>query len=145
MFVDAIGDALRYMSLKTENCYLKIFVKIYVGKKMSEKMSNYCLKTENSYWKTQTKHPLNLLLFFFFFLPLKLLNLTITTFNYCWNPNLNGRPMWDWKFKILWPLSCFKWFLLFLVWLQLKKSVFLFIYLLFTLFLLLFMGLTAFF
>ena len=32
---------------------------------------------------------------FFFFLPLKLLNLTITPYNYSRNPNLNGKPMRD--------------------------------------------------
>ena len=43
------------MCLKTENCYLKIFVEICVGEKVW-KCVKYCFKIENCYLKTQTKY-----------------------------------------------------------------------------------------
>ena len=49
------------MCLKTENCYLKIFVEIRVNEKSVLKCVQYCLKTENSCLKSQTKHPLSFL------------------------------------------------------------------------------------
>ena len=59
-FIQNYGDCVPvwHVCLKIENCCLKIFVKIRVNKKVW-KYVKYCLKTENSYLKTQTKHPLH--------------------------------------------------------------------------------------
>ena len=46
------------MCLKTENCYLKTFVKIRVSEKNAFKCIKYCLEIENGCLKTFTKHPL---------------------------------------------------------------------------------------
>ena len=39
------------MCLKTENCYLKTFIKIRVGEKKVIKYVKCCLKTESDYLK----------------------------------------------------------------------------------------------
>ena len=48
-----------YTCLKTENCYLKSFIKIRVGKKSGWKYVKCYLKTKNYYLETFTKHPFN--------------------------------------------------------------------------------------
>ena len=47
------------MHLKTENCYLKIYIKIRVNKKMDEKYVLCYLKIKNDCLKICTKHLLN--------------------------------------------------------------------------------------
>ena len=44
------------MYLKTENYYLKTYMKICVGEKAYKKYIKYYLKTENNCLKTQTKY-----------------------------------------------------------------------------------------
>ena len=55
------------MCLKIENYCLKIVVKIRVSEKMYEKNVKYCLKTENCYLETLTKHSLNSFFSVFYF------------------------------------------------------------------------------
>ena len=47
------------MHLKTENCYLKTYIKIRVNKKMYEKYVLCYLKIKNDCLKICTKHLLN--------------------------------------------------------------------------------------